>query len=490
MSMSEEQSLLRRSNNKNSRSLTSILVFATLVTCLGSIQFGYHTAELNAPQSVLTCSEFKIPREGLTYGDTWLGRHGMKQCIPLDDVQFGVVTAVFSIGGLLGSFFAGLVADMFGRKKASLFASILGFFGSLVLFGSNSYAALVVGRVIVGVASGIYVVITSLFINEICPIELKGAFGSMNQLSINSGILLTQTLALKWADTYNWRWLMFAAGVTSVITFLLWLLVDESPRWLLTKGHVSAAIKSLEKLRGGNRELVKQEVQLWENELGGSADGTAQAYTSAKPPSPWEYVKNSIYSKPRTAIAVILIGQQFCGINSIILYGVKVISQLLPDHAIQINFAISIINVVMTFVASLIIDRLGRKPLLMGSATIMGISALAISVGIKASMAILLVSSTLVYITSFALGLGPIPLLIIGELSAPTDVATAQSFGTVCNWVGTFVIAFAFPILHDLLGGYVYMIFTFVALTFVSWVYKHVPETKGKDSYEHVWHGY
>ncbi|CAR29986.1 hypothetical protein ZYGR_0AD06770 [Zygosaccharomyces rouxii] len=488
--MSEAQRLLGNSNNKKSQGLTRILVFATLVTCLGSVQFGYHTAELNAPQSVLTCSEFKIPTEGLSYDDTWLGKHGMKQCIPLNDMQFGVVTAVFCIGGLLGSFFAGPLADMFGRKKASLIASVLGLFGSLVLFGSNSYAALLVGRVIVGLASGVYVVITSLFINEICPIELKGAFGSMNQLSINSGILLTQTLALKLADTYRWRWLMFAAGIASVINFFLWLLIDESPRWLLSKGHVSAAIKSLEKLRGGNHELAKQEVQSWENELGGVADGAAEAYTSAKPPSPWEYVKNSIYSKPRTAIAVILIGQQFCGINSIILYGVKVISQLLPDHAIQINFAISIINVVMTFVASLIIDRLGRKPLLMGSAAVMGIAALAISIGIKASMAVLLVSSTLIYITSFALGLGPIPLLIIGELSAPTDAATAQSFGTVCNWVGTFVIAFAFPILHDILGGYVYMIFTFVALAFVSWVYKHVPETKGKDSYEHVWSGY
>lgn len=283
---------------------------------------------------------------------------------------------------------------------------------------------------------------------------------------------------------------MFAAGGTSVINFLLWMLVDESPRWLLTKGHVPSAIKALEKLRGGNRELAKQEIQSWELELSGGSAGVAHAYGSSKPPSPWEYLRDSIYSRPRTAIAVILIGQQFCGINSIILYGVKVISQLLPDHAVQINFAISIINVVMTFVASLIIDRLGRKPLLIGSAAAMSIAALAISIGIKASMSFLLVSSTLIYITSFALGLGPIPLLIIGELSAPTDKAIAQSFGTVCNWLGTFVIAFAFPIFHDMLGGYVYTIFTVVALAFVSWVYKHVPETKGKESYEHVWSGY
>lgn len=487
--MSEDQSLLGRSNNKKPQGLTPFLAFATLVTCLGSIQFGYHTAELNAPQSVLSCSGFKIPKDGLPYDDTWLGRHGMKQCVPLDDMQFGVVTAVFSIGGLLGSFFAGPLADLVGRKKASLFASVLGLLGSLVLFASNTYAGMVIGRIIVGLSSGIYVVITSLFIGEICPLELKGAFGSMNQLSINSGILLTQTLALKWADTYNWRWLMFAAGVTSVITFSLWFFVDESPRWLVTKGHVPAAIKSLEKLRGGKRELARQEIQTWEDELAGN-DDAPDAYISTKPPSPWEYVKNSIYSKPRTAIAVILIGQQLCGINSIVLYGVKVISQLLPDNAIQINFAISILNVVMTFVASLIIDRLGRKPLLMGSTTLMGIAALAISIGIKSSMSFLLVSSTLIYVASFALGLGPIPLLIIGELSAPTDIATAQSFGTVCNWFGTFVIAFAFPILHDILGGCVYTIFTFVALAFVSWVYKHVPETKGKGSYEHLWSGY
>lgn len=484
--MSETQRLL---GSGKTRGLTRTLIFSTFVTCLGSVQFGYHTAELNAPQSVLSCSEFKIPTEGRPYDDTWLGRHGMKQCVPLDDMDFGVITAVFCIGGLIGSCFAGPLADAVGRRTASMATSILGLIGSLVLFSSNSYAALFVGRIIVGLASGVYVVITSLFINEICPLELKGAFGSMNQLSINSGILLTQTLALKWADSYRWRWLMFAGGIASVINFILWLGVEESPRWLLSKGHIYGAVRVLHKLRGGSYEAAKQEVQEWESEQSGSATG-AQTYSPTKPPTPWEYLRGAAYAKPRMAIAVILTAQQFCGINSIILYGVKVISQLLPDHAIQVNFAISIINVVMTFVASLIIDRLGRRPLLMGSAAAMGVTALAISIGIKASMAVLLVVSTLLYVTSFALGLGPIPLLIIGELSAPSDIATAQSFGTVCNWLGTFVVAFAFPILHDMLGGYVYMIFTFVALSFVSWVYRNVPETKGKETYEEVWNGY
>jgi MFS family permease len=182
--------------------------------------------------------------------------------------------------------------------------------------------------------------------------------------------------------------------------------------------------------------------------------------------------------------------QQFCGINSIIFYGVKVIGKILPDYSIQVNFAISILNVVVTLAASAIIDHVGRRPLLLASTTVMTAMSLLISVGLTLSVSFLLVTATFVYIAAFAIGLGPIPFLIIGELSYPQDAATAQSFGTVCNWLATFIVGYLFPIGHGLMGGYVFAIFAAIAAMFATYVYKRVPETKGKTTYSEVWAGY
>lgn len=487
--MSETDSLLpdsaMRSHNKRA-SLAKPVLYCTLISCLGSVQFGYHTAELNAPQQVMSCSEFYIPDGNTPYDNTWLGEHNFKQCVPMDDEQIGMITAVFCVGGLLGSYYSGWLSNMYGRKKLSIYSSLVACLGSLILFGSNSYSGLIVGRMIVGLSSGLSIVVTPLFINEISPVEWKGALGSMNQVCINLGILLTQTLALKLADSYRWRWLMFTGFILAVTNILLWLLIEESPKWLMIKGHVPEAEMALYKLRGGTHQDAKDEIQKWledvrlqedQEDLGGSKDG----------PTLWQYFRNPIFRKPRNVIIALLLGQQLCGINSIVFYGVKVIGQLLPDHAIQVNFAISMLNVVMTFIASLVIDHVGCKPLLMSSSAVMSLASFLISIGIVKSMSSLLVSSTLLYIAAFALGLGPIPFLIIGSLSAPQDAATAQSFGTVCNWIGTFIVAYLFPMIHDMIGGSVYTIFGVIAVLFCAYTYYQIPETRNKSSYTEVW---
>lgn len=469
--------------NARRKGLTGQVLFVTFVACLGSVQFGYHTAELNAPQQVMSCSEFRIPRENLPYERTWLGRHNFKQCVALDDEQIGVITAMFCVGGVLGSYYAGKLANEYGRRKVAFFTSLIGIVGSLILFGSNSYGGFIAGRIVVGISSGASIVVTPLIINEIAPSEWKGALGSMNQVFINLGILLTQTLALRLADSYRWRWLLFTGGVVALLNLVLLFQIRESPKWLTMKGKISEAEMSLYKLRGGSYQEAKNEIQEWQRDL---PDQELQD----QGPSLWQYLTDSTYKKPRNAITMTLVGQQLCGINSIVFYGVKVISQLIPEHAIQINFAISILNVIMTFVASLVMDHFGTKTLLMFSTSIMTLASFSISLGINSHAATLLVVATLVYIAAFALGLGPIPFLIIGQLSAPQDAATAQSYGTVCNWLATACVAYTFPIVHGMLGGYVYMIFAAIALAFTLYTYYRIPETRHKASYTQVWSGY
>ncbi|SCW00526.1 LAFE_0C06128g1_1 [Lachancea fermentati] len=501
--------------------LTGSLALATMVACFGSVQYGYHMAELNAPQLVLSCSKEVNPWPEFPYEKTWLGKHGLVQCIPLTEEQIGLVTSIFSIGGLIGSLYAGKIADIYGRKPISFVNSILGILGSLILFASNTYAQMLLGRFVAGVCCGSAIVITPLIINEVSPRELRGSLGSMNQVCINVGILITQLLALRLADSYRWRWLLFTGALLALANFALLFKVNESPLWLASRGELAAAESVICNLRGGDVQRSRQEVREWLDSRGQSGDDNCQARTrtgvqtiSGRDQSLTErrandvfqsesratstssldeevtltkYIRDPRYALSRRAITAILMGQQFCGINSIIFYGVKVISDLVPGYAILINVAISVLNVVATFGASFLVDHWGRKPLLILSSSSMSVAAAFISLGIVTMRASVLVTFTFIYIGVFALGVGPIPFLVIPELSPPDVVGVAQSYGTTCNWIATFMVGYGFPILRNWLAGYVFLVFAVIAACFASYIYYMVPETKGKKDYEEIW---
>ncbi|KAH7591129.1 Major facilitator superfamily (MFS) profile [Nakaseomyces glabratus] len=476
-------------NTRRKIELTSSLILAVLVSCLGTIQFGYHIAELNAPQQFLTCSEVKYPHgdPDIPYDETLFGRHGLVQCIPMTTEQFGVVTSVLSVGGLIGSYIAGQLAAKYGKKKISQGTAFVYFIGSLMLTMANGYWTMIFGRLLVGMASGISIVVIPVYINEITPAEYKGAMGTMNQLSINIGILFTQTIALIFTNSYYWRWILLIGTAIALVNFVAWSTVDESPKWLLKRGLTSEAEMVVYKLHGGTYQDAKDQIQTWQTDMNSHHE---HADFAGREPTLWEFVTREEYKKPRNVIFMILCAQQFCGINSIIFYGVKVISNSLPNSAVLVNFGISVLNVLMTFVASVIIDSLGRKPLLLSSSALMAGTSFLISIGISKDVPILLVIAVFAYIASFAIGVGPIPLMIISELTTHEAAAKAQSFGTICNWLATFLVGFLFPSFHEVMGGAVYCIFSIVAIGFVIYIKYRVPETKNKTSYSDVWRGY
>ncbi|CAB4256685.1 similar to Saccharomyces cerevisiae YGL104C VPS73 Mitochondrial protein [Maudiozyma barnettii] len=456
--------------------LTRNLLLATAVACLGSIQYGYHIAELNAPEQFLVC-----PNDPQTNGIT----SAAPQCISMTEQQFGAVTSIFSLGGLVGSFFIGSYASKYGRRSTSLYISVLSFIGSLVMFIAGSFNSLLVGRFIVGVSCGSAIVITPLFINEIAPPQWKGALGSMNQLSINLGILLTQSLALPLANLEDWRYLLAVGCILALLNALGWWWIGESPQWLVLHKHDTLqASMNLARLRNSSLQVAKQEIEQWSESNNNNSDSDTQELTFLG------YITNSLYTRPRLAITLLLVGQQFSGINSIIFYGVKVVSQVVPQYAILVNLAVSIINVIVTFIASLVIDRSGRKPLLIVSALAMSLMSLLISISITSNYSVLLVLSLFGYIIAFALGIGPIPFLIIGELSSPESTAQAQSYGTVCNWLATFVVGYTFPILNQLMGGYVYLTFSVMTVLLLIGIRRYIPETKGTLNASEAWQNF
>ncbi|AGO13122.1 AaceriAFL034Wp [[Ashbya] aceris (nom. inval.)] len=475
--MSQDQLLLGEERRPR-RSLTPALTGSVFVACMGALQFGYHMAELNAPQEVLMCHGPLDP----AYADTWWGRHGWDQCLHLNDSQYGLVTSIFSVGGLVGSLCTGSQADRYGRRPAAIGSSVLAAMGSAAMVFANSYAQLLVGRLIVGVGCGGGIVVTSLMLNEMAPTELKGALGALNQTCINLGILVTQLLAFAWANSVQWRLLFLAATLVAAVHCALLLGVDESPRWLAANGDEQGAERVLRRLRAGDGAETAHELREWRRGREHEAAGQCSSLR--------RYMQDARYARVRGVVAVLLMGQQFCGINSIVFYGVKLISGALPELSIAVNFGISVVNLIVTLTAAGLVDRLGRRPLLQFSAAAMAVASTLMAAGILLNSAAVLVVCTFAYIMFFALGFGPIPFLIIAELSSPGTAAVAQSYGIALNWVATFIVGFGFPILNKLIGGYVFAMFGAFAAFMALYVRHRVPETRGKHDYREVWQGF
>lgn len=487
--------------------LTLNLISSVSVICLGSLQFGYHMAELNSPELVLSC---KRSQPGpVPYRDSFFGRNGFKQCIPMTPDQIGLVTSIFSIGGLFGSFYVGHLADKYGRKKTSLLHCLLYIIGSTINGLSNTYASLLLGRFICGLGAGSALVITSIYINEVSPIETKGLLGSMNQFSINIGILFTQLLSLKWSNDNDWRWLLFMAAfiaVANVIVVSSYL--NESPVWLANQGDTAEAFTILHRLRGGSYSVATDEVNSWklqgrgttpesdmlleegngnEHNSGTGSSGAPGGNSNKNLVTVVDYVTLPEYRNSLIASTGILVLQQFDGINSIIFYGVSVLVSIFPNHSIIINCLISLVNVIVTFISATIVDKLGRKPLLLLSVSFLGIATVLMGLGIIWTSSLLSIAGTFTYITFFAIGMGPIPFLLVGEVTQPIAKALAQSWGTSMNWIATFIVGYTFPVLKEWLGGSVYFIFTVMCCVSVWFIKTKVPETKGKHSYQEVW---
>lgn len=487
--------------------LTPRLLTTVSIICLGSLQFGYHMSELNSPESIISCRATKPG--SVPYEQSFFGARGFVRCIPLSAEQVGLVTSIFSIGGLIGSFYVGSVCDKLGRKKTCLLHCLIYFVGSTLNGLSNNYISLLLGRFIAGLGAGAALVVTPLFINEISPVANKGLLGAMNQFSVNVGILFTQLLALSWTNNNDWRYLLLMGGLIAIINFIVvGLYVEESPMWLFNNGYAGDSFTILHKLRGGQYSDSRAEVNSWgassvddslsegdhllaENSHNNDLEASNPRPDGSASPSAITlemYLKSSEFNNSKIVATGILILQQFCGINSIIFYGVSVLISIFPNYAILLNFMISIVNVVVTFASATFVDKLGRKPLLLSSVLVMGFLTFLIGIGIIFTSSVFSIVGTFTYITFFAVGLGPIPFLLVSEVTQPKAKALAQSWGTTMNWLATFIVGLLFPILkNSKLGGGVYFIFT-IMCGFTYWFIKtKIPETRGLSSYEEVW---
>jgi sugar porter (SP) family MFS transporter len=415
--------------------------------------------------------------------------------------EIGFVSSMFTLGGLIGALGAGPISDKRGRVFAMHLTALFFILGPIFESLAPSIWVMAAGRVISGLGAGASVVVVPIYVSEIAPPAERGFFGSFTQVMVNMGILLSQLLGYFLTYGQMWRVILGAGGAIGVALSTGLFTICESPKWLaLQGGKAREAKKLLQKIRGPKFD-VEDEYATWgvhpsaeignDEEAGLLSNTTTTAEPSKQRRETLGMIQVTMTADNRKAVfavIMIMIAQQLTGINSIVMYGVTLLSDLLASNSAVLSLIVSALNIVVTIVCAPMIDHLGRKSCLIMSISGMGLSAFALAFGIRGEMSTLSAIAVLTFVGSFGIGLGPVPFILAAELVGPEAVNATQSWALSANWISTFIVAQFFPIVNAALGkGVIYFIFAGIALFFAIFVGVFVPESRGKRNADEVW---
>ena len=423
------------------------VVGAAGVTALGGLLFGYDTGVVSGALLFLK-NEFG----------------------GLSSFQQELVTSLLLVGAMIGAFGAGRVADRLGRRPTVLITAVIFVVGVLLAAFSPTFWTLIVARVVIGVAVGSASMTVPLYIGEMAPPRIRGALVSLNQLAITSGILASYLVDYGLAGSGNWRLMFGLAVIPAVVLFVGTLTQAESPHWLIRQGREDEARRVLRRVRDGDIDAEVAEVK----EVAAHKVSARDLLARSVRPALWVGVLMAVF-------------QQITGINTVIYYAPSLLAGagLGNSASLLANVVNGAVNVAMTIVAIRLLDRTGRRPLLLtgtaGMAVGMIITALAFFGGdqLHGAVAFVAIAGLLIYTGSFAVGLGPVFWLMIAEIYPLRIRGQAMSVATIVNWGANFVVTISFLTLLDAIGPKG-VFFLFAALTLVALAYftKCVPETK------------
>jgi MFS family permease len=463
-------------------------------------------AELNAPQNSLTCHDKKAGAIA-KFANNFRSKASFPECIPMDDSQFAVISSIFTLGGLLGALCAGPISNSYGRLPAMRLSSLLYVLGSGIAALSVNIPLMAIGRLLSGVGAGASLVIVPLYIAEIAPPRERGMFGVMTQISINIGIVITQTLGYLLNKPGQWRTILAFGGVIAVVQGISLCFIPESPAWTAANKDPQKAVRILRRIRGKEVD-IDEEVRAWGVDVPGSLVVEAEtllpnAATPARPGSSaskssvksienigfFEVARDPLYRPAIVVVVGVMFAQQFTGINSVMMYSVSLLTELFHESSALLTIMISLVNLFTTILCAPLSDKLGRKVCLILSISGMGLSSTALAFSMFFEIKIMSALSILCFTAAFAIGLGPIPFILASELVGQEAKGATQSWALAANWIFTFLVAQFFPIINEALHGrgLVYFIFAglaVVSLLFVTW---QVPETLGKKDVDEVW---
>lgn len=399
--------------------------------------------------------------------------------LPFLRVQFaldawweGFLTGSLALGCIVGCLIAGRVADRYGRKPGLMTAAIIFAISSIGVALAQTLTWFVVMRFAAGIGVGMASMLCPMYIAEISPAAVRGRNVAINQLTVVIGILVTNLVNYFLADkgVDAWR-CMFGLGVVPSAIFLLGVMwLPESPRWLIKAGKVDQAKKVLNKI--GSQLFVQQTFKAIEQSMVGAEK---QSYKAV--------FEKSV--RPAVIVGITLaVFQQFCGINVVFNYTSTIFESVGANLNRQLfeTVAIGIVNLVFTLIAMWQVDKLGRRPLMLGGA--LGLSVVYIVLAFllqNHSSAGLVSIFVLLAISMYSVSLAPVTWVLISEIFPNKIRGLASSVAIVSLWGAYFILVFTFPILAKKLGAYgpfyLYAGICFLGFLFIK---SKVTETKGQ----------
>nr|CAD7598767.1 unnamed protein product [Timema genevievae] len=396
---------------------------------------------------------------------------------------WSIAVAIFCVGGMIGGAVTGLVAERFGRKGGLLINNVL-VIASAILQGcsqaAGSFEMIIIGRFLIGINSGLNAGLAPMYLAEISPVHLRGAVGTVYQLVITISILVSQILGLEsvLGTEALWPVLLALTVVPGIFQLATLPLCPESPKYLLlSKGQEIEAQRSLTWLRGTIE--VHDEMDDMRSEY--------EAMKMLPKVTLKDMFMNSMLRIPLFIAMMVMICQQLSGINAVMFFSTKIFKMAKLDDmdAQYATLGMGSINVLMTVVSLVLVERAGRKTLLLIGFSGMCLTCILLTICLAYVNSAAWVSHfsiflVIFFVVMFATGPGSIPWFLVSELFNQSARPAATSLAVAVNWTANFIVGIAFLPLQEALGGHVFIIFSVLLALFVVFVYRKVPETKNK----------
>ncbi len=459
--------------NNNAQGSIAYIMVVTLVATLGGLLFGYDTAVISGAE--------KSIQAYLING------------LNLSTLVHGATTSSALIGCIIGGALSGLLALKFGRKRSLMLAAFLFFlsaFGSaypeFLFFKANEptiglLIAFNLYRIIGGIGVGLASAVVPMYIAEIAPAHMRGRLVSLNQFAIIFGMLVVYFVnwgiasgqSLDWINSIGWRHMFLSESIPAGLFGILLFFVPETPRYLLLTNNDQKALEILTKVNG----IAKAQ----------------QILTEIKETIQNHSAKLLAYGKTVIIIGILLsVFQQFVGINVALYYAPRIFESMGAgkDASMMQTVVMGLVNVLFTVLAILTVDKWGRKPLLMIGSVGMAIGMFAI--GILAFFNIVGISTLIfiiIYTASFMMSWGPICWVLISELFPNNIRGRAVAIAVAAQWAANYFISSTYPAMMEFSGGLTYTFYGVMSVLSLLFVWKMVPEPKGKtlEEIENFW---
>ncbi|XP_069774413.1 solute carrier family 2, facilitated glucose transporter member 1 isoform X2 [Narcine bancroftii] len=382
---------------------------------------------------------------------------------------------------MIGSFSVGLLVNRFGRRNSMMMVNILAFIAAGLMGFSklaNSFEMLIIGRLIIGIFSGLNTGLVPMYVGEISPTALRGALGTLHQLGVVFGILIAQILGMEslMGNESLWPLLLSFIFIPALVQCIGLPFCPKSPRYLLiNKNEENKAKSVLKKLRGVSD--VSADLQEMKEE-------SRQMMREKKVTIP-ELFRSPMYRQPIIIAIILQLSQQLSGINAVFYYSTYIFAKAEVEKPVYATIGAGVVNTAFTVVSLFVVERAGRRTLHLIGLAGMAICAIFMTIALVLQeqlpwMSFISIIAIFGFVAFFEIGPGPIPWFIVAELFSQGPRPAAIAVSGLSNWTANFIVGMCFQYVEQICGPYVFIIFTVLLVLFFVFTYFKVPETKGR----------